>query len=54
MIRALLARWRDRRAHEAAQYLIARRIRKERELIRSTAQQMRIDMGLPPDTRLRA
>lgn len=48
-----MIRWlRDLKARRASQYLAMVRVRKERELVRSTAQQLRKDMGLPPDRRL--
>ena len=53
MIRAALNRWRDRKLHKAAQLLSQYRIRRERELIRRVARDMRVDLGLPPNRPLR-
>jgi hypothetical protein len=51
MIRAIFT---ELLAREASRYLTRRRILMERELVLSTAQRMRAEMGLPLDRRLRA
>ena len=53
MIRAALNRWRDRKATQAAKLLTNYRIRRERELIRRVARNMRVELGLKDSPILR-